>query len=183
MTTPAYCTQAEFDEYVSDDFGAVESGLRLSALLAAEQRVNEHCQRTFSVAGGASARLYAPTGEAVLRIHDATTVTAITVNGAALTTAQYQLEPTTVALDGVTRPYDRIRLLSSLWYVYVEGQATISVTGTWGWTATPVAVKEAVKLIGRLNLLRRRMFIAESEYDAVLRNIQSLCRDEALGIA
>ena len=61
MTTPAYVSMAEFDAFTQDEFGAVESGLRLADLLAAERRVNEYCARSFAAAPDtATARTFAP---------------------------------------------------------------------------------------------------------------------------
>lgn len=183
MTTPAYVSQADFDTYISDEIGSTEASLRATSLLAAERRVNEYCQRTFVVAGSASARTYVPSGTSILRVHDCTTLTAITVSGTTVDATTYQKEPVAVSWSGQTRPYEQVRLLNSCWWIVYPGQATISVTATWGWAAVPDDVVEVTKLIGRLNVLRRRMYVADDEYAKVLAALKDLRRVEAFGIA
>lgn len=152
----SYVTPAEFDEYVNNEFGAVESSLRLAALTAAERLVDEYCQRTFTVASGSSARLYVPNGSDVQRIHDCTAVSAITLDGATITSANYQLEPTAVSWSGQSRPYEQVRYLLGAWIGATPGKAAVSVTATWGWAAVPADVVEAVKIAGKDILAQRR---------------------------
>jgi hypothetical protein len=152
-----YVSQADFDLYIGDEFGATESGLRLASLKAAERMINEHCQRSFAVASTASARLFAPSGTPTLAIHDCTTVTAVSFNGAAVGSTLYQLEPIARSWSGLAEPYNSLRLLLSNWWIINPGEATVSVTATWGWVAVPDDVVEATKIIGKDILTQRRV--------------------------
>jgi hypothetical protein len=127
-----------------------------SALNSAEAMVNDFCQRTFLVASSPSARSYTPhrPGEYVLRIHDCTTVTSVTESGGTVSTADYQTEPVTKSWAGLTVPIEQLRRYWTCWR-YDEGFARISVTATWGWTATPDAVIEATKIIAK-DILQQR---------------------------
>jgi hypothetical protein len=100
------------------------------------------------LAGPSSQGRAEDTGLYVLRIHDCTTVTAVTESGANVGTSDYQAEPVTVSWAGLSEPFTQLRRYWTCWR-YDEGFARISVTGTWGWTATPSAVVEATKIIAK----------------------------------
>lgn len=118
-----------------------------AAIDAAEEAINDHCGRVIAVAGSATARLYVPTYSDVLNIHDCTSVTAVTQDGAAVDSSLYQLEPVNnLTMAGDTVPYTRIRLLASAWQPNGM-KANVSVTATWGWSALPDRYVEAVKIL------------------------------------
>lgn len=192
MTTPAYVSAADFDLYISDEFASTEAAIRLGALNAAERAVNQFCQRSFAVAGSATARSYVPTGTSVLRIHDCTTVTAVTEGGTAVTS--YQKEPVTVGWSALAVPYEQLMRLGTVWaQTGYAGEATISVTATWGWTAVPDEVIEATKILGKDVLQQRRTsgnLIAVGDFGGAVRIntyvkqlLSPLRRVEAFGIA
>lgn len=193
MTTPAYVTADEFDDYISDEFAATEAAIRLGALNAAERSVNEYCQRSFAVAGSATARLYVPSGVATLRIHDCTTVTAVTESGDAVASTDYQTEPVTASWSGLTKPYQQLRRLGSVWSQLDDvGEASVSVTATWGWAAVPDEVVEVTKILGKDILQQRRTsgnLIAVGDFGGSVRMntyvkqlLNPLRRVEAFGI-
>ena len=153
---PNFVTQPAFDEYVGDQQGAGNVANRASALLAAERAVSEYIGRTPSVAGDtATARLYVPSGDSILRIHDCTEVTSIAVSGTTLTASTYQLEPYAVSWTGLATPYEQVRLLLDYWRIITPGEATVTVTAKWGWSAVPAEVVEATKIIGKDILAQR----------------------------
>lgn len=157
MTTN-YVSAAEFDAYVRDEMGATGAPLRLAALKAAEAAVNEYCARSFAVVAvdaTTTTRTYEPSGTSLLRIHDARAVTAIAVSGSTLSDTVYQLEPFTQSWSGRTQPYEQVRYLGGYWPIIVPGQATITVTGRFGWTAVPDEVVEATKVLAK-DILQQR---------------------------
>jgi hypothetical protein len=171
----SYVSLAEFNEYVSDEFGSTESPLRQSALDAAERAVNEFCQRSFAVVAAdatPTARLFVPSGTSILRIHDARAVTAVAVSGDTLAASTYQLEPVTVSWSGLAQPYEQIRLLNWYFPVIVPGEATVSVTARWGWAAVPGEVVEATKILAKDILQQRRTMgnlVAAGDFGGVVR--------------
>ena len=153
---PNYVTQAAFDAYVGDEQGSATADIRAGALLAAERAVSEFCARNFTVAGAsATARLYAPSGGEVLRIHDCTEVSSIVVSGSTLSASSYQLEPYAVSWTGASEPYQQVRRLNDTWSILTSGEATVTVTAQWGWAAVPAEVAEATKIIGK-DILQQR---------------------------
>lgn len=148
----AYLSLADFKMYLSvtRDTDLGDDTLLQAALDAATSQINETCARTFTVAGAATVRRYAPTGTGMLHVDDCTTVTSITFNGTLVDPTTYQLEPVNqIAPSGEWRPYSRIRRYLGWWLTLMPGQATITVTATWGWLATPPAVIEATKILAK----------------------------------
>jgi hypothetical protein len=120
------------------------------AIDAAEEAVNDHCGRVFTVASTASQRLYTPYDQrsTVLRIHDCTSVTAIVDDGSTLTSDQFQLEPVNGLLaNGSSSPYTQIRMMSGAYWTYDEHRACVAVTATWGWSALPDRYTNAVLIL------------------------------------
>lgn len=155
----SYVTLAELKTYLRNELPSADDADLQQALDSADTIINRYCGRTFTVASTASPRTYAPTGadRDVLRIHDATTITAVTENGTALTAATtYQTEPVqSITWTGETWPYEQLRRLEAdAWYTS-GGTGTVVVTGTWGWAAVPAAVKQAAKILAKDIALHR----------------------------
>jgi hypothetical protein len=55
----------------------------------------------------------------------------------------YQLEPLNGITDGFEQPYTNIRAIGDYVYQVLDGEATVKVTGVWGWAATPIQVTQA----------------------------------------
>lgn len=144
----AYVTLEQFKLYVRSEIGAIDDDDLTAVLTSAEDAVDSYCGRSFDVAGSGSARVYVPTGTDVLYIHDATTVTAVTDDGATLTSGtDFQKEPLNGLVGAMSVPFYRLRRLENVWSGTHE--ATISVTATWGWSATPERVKQATKMLAK----------------------------------
>ena len=121
-----------------------------AAIDSAEEAINQHCNRTFAPAGSATARVFA-SGSArssVIEIHDCTTVTSVSDAGNTLAASAYQLEPLNGRTSaGEATPYTRIRLLAGAYWSNFYGEATVSVTATWGWSTLPARYTEATKIL------------------------------------
>jgi hypothetical protein len=48
-----------------------------------------------------------------------------------------------VEIDGLPTSYTHIRAVGDYLFTQWEGEATVEVTGTWGWSAVPIAVTQA----------------------------------------
>lgn len=145
----SYVGLEEFKAYVRSEIGAVDDGDLAAVLASAEDAVDDHCGRSFAVAGDGSARVYVPTGTDALYIHDATTITSVVDDGTTLTSGtDYQKEPLNSLVGALSVPYYRLRRLGGSW----DGdsnEATVTVTATWGWSATPERVKQATKMLAK----------------------------------
>lgn len=147
----------QLKSFARNELGAADDASMQAALDGAHVSVYDYCGRQFETAGAATARRFVPTGTAVLRIHDCTSISSVVVNGAALAASAYQAEPVD-NLDrlGRTRPFEQLRLLSDVWINSAQdGEATVTVTATWGWAAAPASAVEAIKILAK-DILHQR---------------------------
>jgi hypothetical protein len=118
------------------------------AVESASRLIDSYTQRYFYNAGTAT-RLFAPQDSYVTEIDDLVTLTTLqTSDGETFDTTwqakDYQLEPLNGVVDGLTGyPATRIRAVDDFIFTHLTGEATVRITGVWGWSAVPTAVKQA----------------------------------------
>lgn len=145
--TNGYCTLNDLkaSARITDN---VDDAMLELAIESASRLVDSYTQRIFYSAGTAT-RLYVPLDNYVTEIDDLITLTELkTSDGDDFDTTwqakDYQLEPLNGVVDGLTGyPTTRIRAVDDFLFNVLDGEATVRVTGTWGWSAVPVAVKQA----------------------------------------
>ena len=142
-----YCSLADVKSSarISDN---VDDGMLELAVESASRLVDSYTQRYFYNAGTAT-RLFAPQDSYVTEIDDLITLTTLqTSDGETFDTTwqakDYQLEPLNGVVDGLTGyPATRIRAIDDFIFTHLTGEATVRITGVWGWSAVPTAVKQA----------------------------------------
>ena len=120
------------------------------AAVAASRFVDGICGTQFYLGTPGEVRKYTPVASDYLIIDDATTITSVSANGSALTldTAYSKFG----AHTGVTNV-----LRSLQGYTFPRGVTnSVSVTGTFGWTAPPADVKQATVILASRFLKRSR---------------------------
>lgn len=142
-----YCSLAEIkaSARITDD---VDNALLELAVESASRMVDSYTQRYFYNAGTAT-RLFAPQDSYVAEIDDLISLTTLQTSdgddfGTTWAAKDYQLEPLNGNVDGLTgHPATRIRAVDDFLFNVLDGEATVRVIGTWGWSAVPIAVKQA----------------------------------------
>jgi hypothetical protein len=142
-----YCSLAEIkaSARITDN---VDDTLLELAVESASRMVDSYTQRYFYNAGTAT-RLFAPQDSYVAEIDDLVSLTTLQTSdgddfGTTWAAKDYQLEPLNGNVDGLTgHPSTRIRAVDDFIFNVLEGEATVRVVGVWGWSAVPVAVKQA----------------------------------------
>jgi hypothetical protein len=142
-----YCTLAEIkaSARITD---SVDDTLLELAVESASRMVDSYTQRYFYNAGTAT-RLFAPQDSYVAEIDDLITLTTLQTSdgddfGTTWAAKDYQLEPLNGNVDGLTgHPATRIRAVDDFIFNVLDGEATVRVVGVWGWSAVPIAVKQA----------------------------------------
>lgn len=150
----------EFRAYLESSRSGVDNATRLQAALdAGHQSVFDYLGRVIAVASGSTTRRYSPDDDLLLDIHDATAVTVVAENGVTIAASGYQLEPLdTFNIAGTVTPYWQIRRIGSRWSTPATfGEATISVTATFGWATAPTPVVECIKMIAKDISLAREL--------------------------
>jgi hypothetical protein len=131
----------------------VDDALIGMAGTAASDLIDGYCGRTFSTTGTVQ-RSFAPADNYVLQVDDlaGTAVSIISSSGAdgvfdiTWKTSDYQLEPLNGVSNGQVVPFTRIRAIQDYLWPTAEGEATVRVTGVYGFPAVPAVVMQAAVL-------------------------------------
>ena len=161
MTTPptitnGYVTLAEVKQALRITDNIDDDILALS-VEAASREIDGFTERQFFQA--TETRVFIPRDSFTVEIDDLTTLTELKTAsiGKAFditwTETDYQLEPVNGIAGGITSPATRIRAVGDFVFPTFEPnnvnhyQATVQVTGTFGWPEIPTAVKQAALLL------------------------------------
>jgi hypothetical protein len=126
----------------------VDDSLLELAVESASRLVDSYTQRYFYNAGTAT-RIFVPLDNYVTEIDDLISLSVLETSdgddyGTTWAAKDYQLEPLNGNVDGLTNhPATRIRAVDDFLFNVLDLEATVRVTGVWGWSAVPTAVKQA----------------------------------------
>ena len=127
----------------------VDDTLLEMAIESASRAIDQYTNRNFYNAGTA-VRYYAPSNSLNVVIDDLISIVKLEsmdddeqVYDTTWASDDYQLEPLNGIADGFEQPYTNIRAIGDYVYQTLEGEATVKVTGVWGWAATPIQVTQA----------------------------------------
>jgi hypothetical protein len=149
----AYCTlnqvKGSLRIPVSD---TVDDALLELAINAASRDIDQATERQFF--STTATRIYTPQDSYITKIDDLTSLTSLKVSTGAdgvfdltFLPTDYQLEPLNGFVGGMTVPFDQIRAVGDYTYPISGGEATVQVTGVFGFTAVPVAIEQATVLL------------------------------------
>lgn len=149
--TNGYCTLAEVKAALRiPSADTVDDSLLETAVESASRLVDGYATRNFYAAGTA-VRYFVPESTLVAEIDDLVSLTSLETStkldgtyDLTWTSLDYQLEPLNGKVDGLTGwPSTRIRAIGNNVFQTYSGEASVKVTGVWGWSAVPIAVKQA----------------------------------------
>lgn len=127
----------------------IDDSLLEMAIESASRAIDQYTNRNFYNAGTA-VRYYAPSNSLNVLIDDLISIVKLEsmnddeqVYDTTWASDDYQLEPLNGITDGFEQPYTNIRAIGDYVYQTLEGEATVKVTGVWGWAATPIQVTQA----------------------------------------
>ena len=155
--TNAYCTLADVKGALRiPSADTVDDAMLTIAINAASRQIDGECDRVFYPEEGV--RVYVPESSILVNTDDIQTVTTLeTSSGDGFTvtipSTDFQLEPLNGQAGGIPGPFTRIRATGAfLFPVFSQrsvnlDEATVRVTGTFGWPAVPDAVKQAAILL------------------------------------
>jgi hypothetical protein len=128
---------------------SVDDSLLEMAIESASRAIDQYTNRNFYNAGTA-VRYYAPSNSLNVLIDDLISIVKLEsmnddeqVYDTTWASDDYQLEPLNGITDGFEQPYTNIRAIGDYVYQTLDGEATVKVTGVWGWAATPIQVTQA----------------------------------------
>lgn len=127
----------------------VDDTLLEMAIESASRAIDSYANRYF-YASGTATRYYVPQDSLVTVIDDLVTLTTLESSSnidqdydLTWTAGQYQLEPLNGLVDGLATPSTQIRAIGQRFFNVLNGEATVRVTGTWGFASVPIAVTQA----------------------------------------
>lgn len=128
---------------------SVDDALLEMAIESASRAIDQYTNRNFYNAGTA-VRYYAPQDSLNVMVDDLISLSRLdTMNDdeqvfdVSWASDDYQLEPLNGIADGFAQPYTNIRAIGDYVYETLAGEATVKVTGVWGWAAIPIQVTQA----------------------------------------
>ena len=150
MTAYATLVQVKAALRITD---SVDDTLIEMARESASDLIDGYCGRTFTTSGTVT-RVFAPADDYVLQTDDiagtALTITSSTgadgVFDVTWKTTDYQLEPLNGVSNGQAVPFTRIRAIQDYLWPTAGGEATVRVTGVYGFPSVPIVVTQATVL-------------------------------------
>ena len=148
--TNGYCTLAQ-----------VKAGLRITdsvddtllemAVESASRAIDSYCNRVFYSTGTPVVRYYSPQDSYLCDIDDLVSLTSLFTNSDETqssydiqwTSEDRQLEPLNGLADGQPTPFTRIRAIGEYTFQTLNGEASVKVTGVFGYSAVPIAITQA----------------------------------------
>ena len=133
---------------------SVDDALLDISIEAASREIDGWCERVFSQS--TATRIYRPTDVFTVEVDDLQSITTLKTDadgtgtfGTTWSTADYQLNPLNGIAGGITTPYTTLRAIGSYLFPIYEprnvnaNEASVQITGVWGWPSIPTAVKQA----------------------------------------
>ena len=155
--TNAYCTLADVKGALRiPSADTIDDALLTTAINSASRQIDGVADRVFY--SEEAVRVYVPESSILVNTDDIQTVTTLeTSSGDGFTveipSTDFQLEPLNGIAGGIPGPFTRIRATGAfLFPVFSQrsvnlDEATVRVTGTFGWPEVPDAVKQAAILL------------------------------------
>lgn len=118
---------------------------------SASRAVDQYCARVFYKSAEAETRYYAPRDSYLVEIDDLVSLTSLYTNSDSTqssydiqwTSEDYQLEPLNGLRDSQPFPYTQIRAIGDYTFQNLNGEASVKVTGIFGFNAVPIAITQA----------------------------------------
>lgn len=127
---------------------SVDDSLLEMAIESASRLIDGYTTRYFYNAGTATRNFVAEDSyltiiDDLISISELKTTDEIGSEYVTWSAGDYQLQPVNGRIDGLAVPYTSILSTDDLLFNKLGEQALVRVTGVWGWSAIPIAIKQA----------------------------------------
>jgi len=148
--TNGYCTLAQVKAAlrITDE---VDDGLLEMAVESASRAIDNYTARNFYKTATAVARIFAARDAFTCEMDDLVSLTSLKTSSAdaqsvydiTWATTDYQLEPLNGIVDGRYTAFTRIRAVDDYTFQTLDGEATVQVTGVFGFDSIPIDITQA----------------------------------------
>jgi hypothetical protein len=128
---------------------SVDDALLEMAIESGSRAIDGYANRSF-YSSGSAVRVFTPNDNFITEIDDLVSLTSLktmvdddSTFDTTWTPTDYQLEPLNGRVDGLTTPFTHIRAVGDYFFTEYEQEATVQVTGLWGWASVPISVTQA----------------------------------------
>tara|TARA_R110000803_G_scaffold16127_6_gene44322 strand:- start:1200 stop:1790 length:591 start_codon:yes stop_codon:yes gene_type:complete len=155
--TNGYATLAEVKAAMRI-IDSVDDDLLELAIDAASRQIDGHCERVFY--STETARVYTALDNYLVEIDDVAAITELKTSSdgdgfdTTWATTDYQLEPLNGQAGGISSPATFIRATGDFLFPRLGQEALVKVTGTFGWSAIPTAIKQATLILAQRQFKR-----------------------------
>lgn len=132
----------------------VDDALLEISIEAASREIDGWCERVFTAS--TATRIYRPTDVFTVDVDDLQSITTLKTDSdgdgvfdVTWESTDYQLNPLNGIAGGITTPYTQVRAIGEYLFPIYEprnvnsNEASVQITGVWGWPSVPTAVKQA----------------------------------------
>lgn len=136
----------------------IDDSLLETSIEAASRQLDGYCERVFYSTSGT--RVFVPNDSYVVETDDLVSLTSLMTSsdgdGFDITWAatDYQLEPLNGRAGGIVTPFTQIRAIDDYLFPVFGGEATVRITGTFGWSSVPIAIKQATLMLAQRQFKR-----------------------------
>jgi hypothetical protein len=134
----------------------VDDSLLEMAVESASRQIDSYVERYF-YNGGTSVKIFSPLDEVVCATEDFISLSLVETSedGESWDTTwaatDWQAEPLNGRAGGLVTSYTQIRAIEDYLFPVRDGEATVRLTGVWGWSSVPIAITQAtIILAGRI---------------------------------
>lgn len=127
----------------------VDDTLLEMAIESGSRAIDGYANRNF-YPNGTAVRYFTPSDSYVTEIDDLISLTSLETKSdddntydTTWAADDWQLEPLNGRADGLPSAYTHVRAVGDYLFAQWGGEATVKITGSWGWAATPTAVTQA----------------------------------------
>jgi hypothetical protein len=149
--TQGYCTLLQLKAALGIADG-IDDPLLEMAVESASRQIDSYTERYFYNSGTAT-KVFAPLDNYVCETEDFITLTRVKTSedGETYDTTweakDWQAEPLNGRAGGIVTSYTQIRAVEDYLFPYRNGEATVEIVGTWGWSAVPIAITQATIIL------------------------------------
>jgi hypothetical protein len=136
----------------------VDDDLLELAIESASRQIDGHCERVFYT--DEESRIYTALDSYLVEIDDLAAITELKTSSdgdgfdTTWAASDYQLEPLNGKAGGISSPATFIRATGDYLFPRLGDEALVKVTGTFGWSAVPTAIKQATLILAQRQFKR-----------------------------